>query len=349
MLPLDEQITGRSKAGLQLLLGAVGVVLLIGCVNITNLLLARSTMRRREIAVSSAIGASSARLLRQSLAETTTLAAAGTVVGLVLAHVVLQTVLAYAPVDLPRMDEVRLDVRIFGFMAVLAAITSVACGLLPAWHFARTDPQDAMKSVSRSATSGRAAGRLRSASGRVRSSAERNLPRAAGLLLHSFVRLMGSIPASEASVWSRWIIAPGCPLSERARSAGSSTGRCCSEVSALPGVVSAGITNGLPVTAHGGNSTIHVEGVTLPEIERPLADIRNVNPDFFPTMGIALRSGSFLSESDRDGRTAVISASMAERAWPGQQPLGKRFRIGEPAVAAVRGRRRRWGRSRCEP
>ena len=120
MLPLDEQITGRSRAGLQLLLGAVGVVLLIGCVNITNLLLARSTERRREIAVRSAIGASSARLLRQALAESTTLAAAGTVVGLVLAHVVLQTVLAYAPIDLPRMDEVRLDGRIFAFMALLA-------------------------------------------------------------------------------------------------------------------------------------------------------------------------------------------------------------------------------------
>ena len=161
MVPLDEQITGRSKAGLQLLLGAAGVVLLIGCVNITNLLLARSTQRRREIAVRSAIGASASRLLRQALAESTMLTAAGTVVGLVLAHVVLQTVLAYAPIDLPRMDEVRLDGRTFAFMALLAGITSLASGLLPAWHFARVDPQDAMKAVSRSATSGRTAGRLR--------------------------------------------------------------------------------------------------------------------------------------------------------------------------------------------
>ena len=194
MLPLDEQITGRSKAGLQLLLGAVGVVLLIGCVNITNLLLARSTQRRREIAVRSAIGASSARLLRQALAESTTLAAAGTVVGLVLAHVVLQTVLAYAPIDLPRMDEVRLDGRIFAFMALLAGITSLACGLLPAWHFARTDPQDAMKSVSRSATSGRAAGRLRSVLVASEVALSAICLVAAGLLLHSFVRLMNVDP-----------------------------------------------------------------------------------------------------------------------------------------------------------
>ena len=81
---------------------------------------------------------------------------------LALAHTVLQAVLAYAPIDLPRMDEVRLDGRIFAFMAVLAAFTSFACGLLPAWHFAKADPQDAMKSVSRTSTAGRAAGRLRS-------------------------------------------------------------------------------------------------------------------------------------------------------------------------------------------
>ena len=158
MTPLDEQITGRSKAGLQMLLAAVAAVLLIGCVNITNLLLARSTQRRREIAVRSAIGASVYALAetgagrkhdaggdrnrRRSGARARGAAA----------------VLAYAPIDLPRMDEVRLDGRIFAFMAVLAALTSLACGLLPAWHFANADPQDAMKSISRTSTSGRAAG-----------------------------------------------------------------------------------------------------------------------------------------------------------------------------------------------
>ena len=239
-----------------------GVVLLIGCVNITNLLLARSTQRRREIAVRSAIGASSARLLRQALVESTTLAAIGTVAGLALAHAVLQAVLAYAPIDLPRMDEVRLDGRIFAFMALLAAFTSLACGLLPAWHFAKADPQDAMKSVSRNATSGRAAGRLRSVLVASEVALSAICLVAAGLLLHSFVRLMR--------------VDPG--FTQRARRHGGSGAAgvrypkppkrvefyrtLLSEVSALPGVVSAGITNGLPVTAHGGNSMIHAEGVT---------------------------------------------------------------------------------------
>jgi len=330
MVPLDEQITGRSKAGLQLLLGAVGVVLLIGCVNITNLLLARSTQRRREIAVRSAIGASASRLLRQALAESTTLAAAGTIVGLVLAHVVLQAVLAYAPIDLPRMDEVRLDARVFAFMAVIAALTSLGCGLLPAWHFAKADPHDAMKSISRSATSGRAAGRLRSALVGSEVALSAICLVAAGLLLHSFIRLMNVDPGFRSErVMTVDLSLPGVRYPNPPKRV-EFYRLLLSEVTALPGVVSAGITNGLPVTADGGRSAIVLEGVTLPLVERPIADIRNVNPDFFQTMGIDLRAGAYLSESDREGRTAVISTSLAERAWPNQPPLGKRFQVGGP-------------------
>jgi predicted permease len=330
LLPLDEQITGRSRTGLQLLLAAVGLVLLIGCVNITNLLLARSTQRRREIAVRSAIGASSLRLLRQALAESTTLAAIGTVAGLVFAQVILQSVLAYAPIDLPRMDEVRLDGRVFMFMAALAALTSLVCGVLPAWHFAKADPQDAMKSISRTTTSGRAASTLRSALVASEVALSAICLVAAGLLLHSFVKLMGVDPGFRSErVMTVDLALPGVRYPNPPKRV-EFYRTLLSEVTVLPGVVSAGITNGLPVTASGGNSMIHAEGTTLPEIERPVADIRNVNPEFFPTMGIDLRSGSYLSESDREGRTAVISASMAEGAWPDQQPLGKRFRIGSP-------------------
>ena len=330
MLPLEEQITGRSKTGLQMLLAAVAAVLLIGCVNITNLLLAQATQRRKEIAVRSAIGASSLQLLRQAFAESTTLAVIGTVVGFALAHVTLQAVLSYAPIDLPRMDEVRLDGRVFAFMALLAALTSLACGLMPAWHFANADPQDAMKSISRTATSGRAAGRLRSALVASEVALSAVCLVAAGLLLHSFVKLVSVDPGFRSErVATVDLALPGVRYPDLPKRV-EFYRTLLSEVAALPGVVSTGITNGLPVTARGGNSAILVDGVTLPLFERPLADIRNVNPDFFPTMGIALRAGALLSESDREGRTAVISASLAERAWPNDQPLGKRFRIGSP-------------------
>jgi predicted permease len=347
MLPLDEQITGRSKAGLQILLAAVAAVLLIGCVNITNLLLARSTQRRKEIAVRSAIGASSTRLLRQALAESTTLAVTGTLLGLLLAHLVLQAVLAYAPIDLPRMDEVRLDGRIFAFMAMLAALTSLACGLLPAWHFAKADPQDAMKSVSRTATSGRAASSLRSALVASEVALSAICLVSAGLLLHSFVKLMRVDPGFDSErVVAVDLALPGVRYPTPQKRV-EFFRTMLSEVEALPGVLSVGITNGLPVTSRGGNSSIVLEGVTLPVFERPLADIRSVNPGFFRTMGIPLRSGALLSNADLEGRTAVVSGSLARRAWPNEEPLGKRFRIGNPqspvyevvgVVGDVRGR-----------
>ena len=328
MLPLDEQITGRSETGLRLMLGAVAAVLLIGCANITNLLLARSAQRRREIAVRSAIGASAGRLLRQALAESTTLAAAGTIVGFGLAHVVLETVLASAPIDLPRMDEVRLDGRVFVFMTVLAVFTSLACGLLPAWRFANADPQDAMKSASRSATSGRAANRLRSALMASEVALSAICLVGAGLLLHSFVKLMRVDPGFRAErVLTVDLSLPEVRYPSPPKRV-EFYRTLLTEISALPGVVSTGITNGLPVTSRGGTSAIVVEGVTLPMLERPIADARNVNPEFFETMGISLRAGRSLSYADLDGRTAVVSAALAQRAWPNENPLGKRFHIG---------------------
>jgi len=187
-----------------------------------------------------------------------------------------------------------------------------------------------MKSISRSATSGRAASTLRSALVASEVALSAICLVAAGLLLHSFVKLMGVDPGFRSErVMTVDLALPGVRYPNPPKRV-EFYRTLLSEVAALPGVVSAGITNGLPVTASGGNSMIHAEGATVPEIERPVADIRNVNPDFFPTMGIGLRSGSYLSESDREGRTAVISASMAEGAWPDQQPLGKRFRIGSP-------------------
>jgi predicted permease len=328
MLPLDEQITGRSETGLRLMLAAVAAVLLIGCVNITNLLLARSAQRRREIAVRSAIGASAGRLLRQALAESTTLAAAGTIVGFGLAHVVLETVLASAPIDLPRMDEVRLDGRVFAFVTVLAALTSLTCGLLPAWRFAKAEPQEAMKSASRSTTSGRAANRLRSALVASEVALSAICLVAAGLLLHSFVKLMRVDPGFRAErVLAVDLSLPGVRYPNPPKRVDLYR-TLLSEISALPGVVSTGITNGLPVTSRGGTSAILVEGVTLPLLERPIADVRNVNPDFFQTMGISLRAGALLSNADLEGRSAVVSAALAQRAWPNENPIGKRFRIG---------------------
>src|SRR4029077_12553201 len=140
MAPLQEQITGRARAGLQLMLAAVGMVLLICCVNIANLLLARATTRRREIAIRSAIGASGGRLVRQMLAESLTLSGLGGLAGVLIAYVAIRVIVAFAPIDLPRLDEIHLDPRVLLFPMGISILAGLLFGLLPAWRFAKADP-----------------------------------------------------------------------------------------------------------------------------------------------------------------------------------------------------------------
>src|SRR5262249_47003149 len=135
VLPLQDRIVGRARTGLELTLAAVGVVLLTGCVNITNLLLARLSTRRRELAVRAAIGAGRARLVRQLLAESLTLAALGGASGVLIAFGAIQLIVARAPADLPRLDEVHLEIRTLTFTLVISTIVGLVIGVSPAWQF----------------------------------------------------------------------------------------------------------------------------------------------------------------------------------------------------------------------
>lgn len=328
VVPLEEQITGRSRSGLMMLLGAVSLILLIACVNVANLLLARATGRRREIAIRSAIGASTGRLIRLTLTESLLLAACGGAVGLLFANAAIHVLLFSAPADLPRLDEVRLDGWVLLFATVLTTFSGVFFGLLPAWRLARTDPQDALKSGARGATEGRAVNRLRS----VLAAAETGLSAlcliASGLLLHSFVNLMGVNKGFE----TQHLITVGISLpNSRFPTLEKRTAfldDVLARLQALPGVTSAGVSNRLPLSGEGGNNVILPEGMHLPLPERPLSDIRFVNPAFFQTMGIRLLEGRVFGDSDRRRHTAVISAMTTAKLWPGKEPLGKRFRMG---------------------
>jgi predicted permease len=190
LVPLQDQITGRSRRGLHLLLGAVGVVLLIGCVNIANLLLAQTTGRRREMAIRSALGASGARLVRQMLVESLVLSAIGGAGGVVVSYTAVEAVRLWAPVDLPRLDEVGVDARVLLFGTVLSVAAGLLCGLLPALRFARADPQDAMKAGARGTTGSPRHARVRTllVAGEIALSTV--CLSAAGLLLHSYVKLL---------------------------------------------------------------------------------------------------------------------------------------------------------------
>jgi len=329
LVPLQDQITSRSRRGLQLLLCAVGTVLLIGCVNIANLLLGRSTSRKRELAIRSAMGANVRQLLQQMLAESFLLAGIGGALGVLIAYVGLRLILAHAPVDLPRLDEIHLNGRVLLFTTAISTVAGLLCGLLPAWRFARTEPIVVMKSGTRS-TEGRATGRLRSLLIGVEVGLSTLCLLAAGLLLRSFVNVFEVDKgfAAERVVTVNLNLPdtryPDQP--ERVRFMRS----LLDSVRVLPGVVSAGVSNMLPLSGEGANNLLTLEGSTVPIMERPLADIRGVNPEYFRTMDIPLRQGRIFADADGERKLALISTLTADRLWPGQNPVGKRFKIGDP-------------------
>jgi predicted permease len=329
MVPLHDQITSRSSRGLELMLFAVGTVLLIGCVNIANLFLGRATSRKIELAIRSAIGASMRQLLRQMLTESFLLAAIGGALGVLVAYAGLHLILARAPVDLPRLDEVHLDFRVLLFTIAISAFAGLLCGFLPARRFANTDPMTLMKSGTRT-TEGRSASSLRSLLIGTEVALSTLCLICAGLLLRSFINLFevdkGFAAESIVTVNLNLPSTRYRDLPERVRF----TKSLLDSVQALPGVRSAGISNMLPLGGEGGNNLLTVEGTTVPFPERPLADVRGVNPEYFRTMDIPVLRGSVFTEEDGDRKVALVSAMAAKSLWPGENPLGKRFKIGDP-------------------
>jgi putative ABC transport system permease protein len=335
VVPLQDQVTGRTRGGLELMLAAVGAVLLIACVNIANLLLARATGRRRELAVRAALGAGTGRLVRQMLAESLLLAAAGGALGMALAYGGIHAILAYAPVDLPRMDEVAPDLRLLAFNLAISLGAGLIFGLLPAWRYSKADPQEALQSGSRGSTGSRASGRVRQALVAAEVALSAVCLVAGGLLLHSFVNLMSVdkgfdtdriVTADFTLPYSRYPAKTEEAEFER---------RLLEKALAIPGVTSAGVSNQLPLAGEGNNNTVAPEGSNLPPMDRPLADRREVNPDYFRTMGIRLLAGRFFEERDRHKPVAVISAMMAARLWPGENAVGKRLIAGSGSLGPI--------------
>jgi putative ABC transport system permease protein len=322
---LQDQVTGRARGGLELMLAAVAAVLLIACVNIANLLLARAAGRRRELAVRTALGAGAGRLVRQMLAESFLLAAIGGLLGMAVAYGGIRAITAYAPVDLPRMDEIRPDLRVLGFNLAISLGAGLLFGLLPAWRFAQADPQEALQAGSRGSTGSRASGRLRN----VLVAAEAGLSAvclmAGGLLLHSFVNLLGVDKGFETGrVVTADLTLPYSRYGDHEMQAAFDR-RLLEKLTAIPGVASVGISNQLPLAGEGNNDVVMAEGQNLPIMDRPLADNRKVNPEYFRTMGIRLLAGRIFEERDKGKPETVISVMTAQRLWPGQNAVGKRL------------------------
>jgi predicted permease len=323
LLPLEAQVVGSARRGLIFLLAAVGSVLLIVCVNLANLLLARIPGRMREAAIRASLGATRGRLMRQMLTESLLLSLLGGALGVWLASFGVRWLVQAAPVNLPRLEEITMDVRAFLFAAVLAIFTGALFGILPAWRIARVELNDALKSGGRSATENRGTRKLRESLIGFEVGLSTLLLMLAGLLTASLVHLL----RVDAGFTAEQVLAADIQLPPQNYSSPAARQRFYDGVLAgvrgLPGITSAGWISLLPLQGQASVSEISLPGEQRMGKETPLVNYRVVSPGYFETMRIPLIEGRDISEADRTRQVVILSQSLATRFWPGRSAIGQ--------------------------
>ncbi len=323
VLPLQDAIAGRARRGLVVLLGAVGAVLLIVCLNLASLGLARAERRSREAAIRTALGASRARLVRFALAESLTLSFAGGALGAAGAAAGLTMLLRIAPRDLPRIDNVQLDARVLLFALAVSALTGILAGLLPAWRVARESPQNALKAGGRTASGAPGVARLRSGLVALETGMGLMLLVTAAVMAASFMRLMRADKGFQApAVLSAQVSMPWIKYSTPEKR-NAFHERMLSSLESAPGVLSAAISTALPLEGETWVDAVSVRGDNRQGPERPTTNVRFISADYFRTMGIPLRAGRTFSENDRNRKVTIISERLARTLWPGQDAVGR--------------------------
>ncbi len=327
--PLLEETVGDVKMSLMLLMAAVGLILLIACANIANLLLARSAERQQEMETRLALGASGWRLARQLLTESILLAFTGGILGVAITPWVLQGLVAVAAKSLPRAVHTSIDLRVLALAAAASLATGILFGLAPALQAARKRRFDGLKGTK--STEGRQPKRLRSALIVSETALSLLLVAAAGLLLRSFGQILKVDPGFRPNgVLTLRVALPDAVYSKPEQVRGFYN-RLLEQVERLPGVESAGAISALPLSGQGGSGTMTIDTQSVPiEDTTPEADQRVVTPDYFRAMGISLVRGRAFEASDSDGAppVAIIDENLARTYWPHQDPIGKRLHPG---------------------
>ncbi|HEX4809921.1 MAG TPA: ABC transporter permease [Bryobacteraceae bacterium] len=329
VLPLSEALTGKVRPALLVMLGAVFLVLLIASANVANLMLVRSNTREREMAVRLSLGALPGRLVRQLLTESVLLAGTGGMAGLALAWIGIRALRAWNPGDLPRIEDVHLDIRVLAFAIFLSVLTGIVFGLAPALRSSRADLNSALKQGSRSGTASAARRRTHSALAIAEVALSFMLLIGGGLLLRSFLQLEQTAAGFEAAPEQVLTIgiAPG-RLDTRNRESATTPSsrryqRILDRVRGVPGVVSAALSDSLPPNRQADYDTFQIEGEQWTEAAFPAVTDVIVSPDYFRTLRIPLIQGRYFTESDAgDARNAiVISESLAHKYFRGN-PIG---------------------------
>jgi putative ABC transport system permease protein len=326
LTPLKDEIVARGRLGILLLLSAVATVMLIGCFNLGSLMLIRTLSHGREIAIRVALGAARGRIFRGVLIESSLIAICGAALGVVLAFGLLDAFGSSAPSDLPRADEIRMEPRALVFAALVTIAAMLVFGLFPALRATRVLPNELLRGAGRALTNATGWARPRHWLVTAEIGLSTALLVVAGLLISSFVHL-GAVERgydAENVITAEVSLPAGRYPDHAARRRFYDV--LVSRIQPQTGVIAAGVTAMLPLRGSAWTDIVTVEGDERPLDQRPLMDYRTVSPEYLAAIGTTLLAGRPISDSDYPRRVAVVSRSVAERLWPGEDAIGKRFR-----------------------
>jgi len=334
--PLAERVVGDVRPALLVLLGAVGFVLLIACVNVANLMLTRATGRSREIAIRTALGAARSRVIRQLLTESLVLAVIGGTLGVAFAAWGTGALAELARLYLPRAGGITVNGGVLAFTAALTLVTGIAFGLLPALQASHADVQSVLKDAGHGSTASGVRTRARSVLVVVEIAVALVLVTGAGLLLRSFQRVVAVEPGFQPAhvlTLQLWLPVPNDAANGRFFTQAQRLAfyqRVQRSVSELPGVEEAALVSRIPLTGQ-QRTRFLIEGRALgPDEPVPLVEFRPVSANYFHAMGIPLLQGdgwSALADSAQAG-AVMVSRALADKYWPGENPVGRQIRVG---------------------
>ncbi|HMB30018.1 MAG TPA: ABC transporter permease, partial [Blastocatellia bacterium] len=337
VVPLLKQVVGEIDLALYVLLATVGFVLLIACANVANLLLARATVRQKEIAIRAAVGASRARIARQLLTESALLALTGGMLGMVIALGAVEALRAFGPENIPRLNEISpsrfLDGRVVAFTFSISMLTGIVFGLAPALRASRVDLNETLKEGGRGADRGHGRHMTRKLLVVFEVALSLIVLICAGLLIRSYRRVVNAHPGFDPrNVHAMRLSLPGARYSTPESIVGFFR-QVGERLERTPGIESVGTSYSLPMSAVAfAWEPITIEGYApLTAQDTIISNVRIINPGYFDVLRIPLKLGRYFTGQDVKGaqETVIVNEALAERFWPNEYPIGKRLHRGK--------------------